>query len=105
MSTILSYPDDIHLAGDAKNFFASVKALMAENKLSSLESTGSHRFHAAEHELIKAIEAKQAAVHLALCDSINTPQAMTEIMSLVSKTNVYMSAGRKSINMGIVEKV
>ena len=34
---------------------------------------------------------KKAAIRRALCDSINTPQAMKEINSLVSAGNTYMS--------------
>jgi cysteinyl-tRNA synthetase len=46
---------------------------------------------------------KQSAVHKALCDSLNTPIALQEIMDLVSRTNVYISAttGKTALENGV----
>lgn len=53
----------------------------------------------------KRLRQKQQAVHAALCNSINTPVAMTEIMDLVTKTNVYLSSKVRGVNLHVVEKV
>ncbi|CAG8739116.1 4419_t:CDS:2, partial [Racocetra fulgida] len=48
---------------------------------------------------------KQSAVHAALCDSFNTPTAMSEIMELINKTNIYVSAGRNNISIFVLENI
>ncbi|CAG8517195.1 7665_t:CDS:10 [Paraglomus occultum] len=87
------------------NFFMKVKALINENKGEAHVSDGKHRYRHGEKDLIKVLREKQAAVHNALCDSINTPAAMNEILELINKTNIYLSAGRSGININIIEKV
>ncbi|KAG0231526.1 hypothetical protein BGW42_000171 [Actinomortierella wolfii] len=87
------------------NFFANAKALIAEAKHTALDSTGSHNYRRPELDMLKVLQEKQAAVHEALCDSINTPQAMSELQALVSRTNIYIRDSGKNLNADIVNKV
>ncbi|CAG8433398.1 8116_t:CDS:10 [Ambispora gerdemannii] len=87
------------------NFFVNAKALINENKLTEFKSDGIHRFKDSEQKIIKLLQEKQEAVHNALCDSINTPTALAEIMDLVSKTNIYLSAKRGYTNVNVIEKI
>ncbi|KAF9110966.1 hypothetical protein BGX27_005566 [Mortierella sp. AM989] len=87
------------------NFFANSKAMIAEAKHTALDSTGSHNFRRLELDMISALKEKQNAVHAALCDSINTPNAMSELLALVSRTNVYIKDAGKNLNVEVVNKV
>nr|CAG8571770.1 15961_t:CDS:10 [Entrophospora candida] len=87
------------------NFFINVKALINEHKISMFESDGTHKYHDSEKELINFLYEKQLSIDEALCDSFNTPNAMNEILELINKTNVYLSSGRKKINMNVVETI
>ncbi|KAF9432583.1 hypothetical protein BGZ76_010597 [Entomortierella beljakovae] len=87
------------------NFFANTKAMIAEAKHTALDSTGSHNFRRLELDMISALKEKQNAVHAALCDSINTPNAMSEILALVSRTNVYIKDAGKNLNVEVINKV
>ncbi|KAF9381287.1 hypothetical protein CPB97_007844 [Podila verticillata] len=87
------------------NFFANTKAMIAEAKHTALDSTGTHNFRRLELDMIKSLKEKQSAVHAALCDSINTPNAMAELQSLVSRTNVYIKDAGKNLNVEVVNKV
>ncbi|KAI1298976.1 hypothetical protein EDD11_006598 [Mortierella claussenii] len=87
------------------NFFANSKAMVTEAKHTALDSTGTHNFRRLELDMITALKEKQNAVHAALCDSINTPNAMSELLSLVSRTNVYIKDAGKNLNVDVVNKV
>ncbi|KAF9350264.1 hypothetical protein BGX26_011540 [Mortierella sp. AD094] len=87
------------------NFFANSKAMIAEAKHTALDSTGTHNFRRLELDMISALKEKQNAVHAALCDSINTPNAMSELLALVSRTNVYIKDAGKNLNVEVVSKV
>ncbi|CAO3616943.1 unnamed protein product [Cunninghamella echinulata] len=95
-----------------KNFFDNVKGLLY--KIQNDGSRGAtdlpngaitHRFNSPEADLLALLQDKQEAVHQALCDSINTPVAMDEIMNLISHTNKYMANGSKAVNPHLLEKV
>ncbi|KAF9950404.1 hypothetical protein BGZ72_007955 [Mortierella alpina] len=87
------------------NFFANSKAMIAEAKHTALDSTGTHNFRRLELDMIKALKERQDAVHAALCDSINTPNAMSELLALVSRTNVYIKDAGTNLNVEVVNKV
>ncbi|CAG8592333.1 1233_t:CDS:2, partial [Scutellospora calospora] len=87
------------------NFFVNTKALLNEFKLTAHESDGTHRYSTSEKELLNLFYEKQSAVHAALCDSFNTPTVISELLELVSKTNIYISAGRNNINMFVLENI
>jgi cysteinyl-tRNA synthetase len=88
-----------------QNFFANAKAMIAEAKHTALESTGRHNFRRLELDMTAALKERQNAVHEALCDSINTPNAMSELLALVSRTNVYIKDSGKNLNVEVVNKV
>ncbi|KAI8978051.1 cysteinyl-tRNA synthetase [Pilobolus umbonatus] len=107
-----SMQESIQLEQTMKNFFDNSKALI--NKVKNDGSRGAttlangditHRNTEAEMNLIKVLQSKQDAVHAALCDSINTPVAMNEIMDLINTTNKYMAGGAKTVNTNLLFKV
>jgi len=79
--------------------------MIAEAKHTALDSTGTHNFRRLELEMVSALKEKQNAVHAALCDSINTPNAMAELQALVSRTNVYIKDAGKTPNVEVINKV
>ena len=42
---------------------------------------------------------------MALCDSFNTPVALDVLRDLVSRTNVYITARGRNVNVGLVENI
>ncbi|KAI8924349.1 tRNA synthetases class I (C) catalytic domain-containing protein [Entophlyctis helioformis] len=71
------------------NFMALVKAVIQESKFAAASSAAAHNYGDGEKELMNFLTQKQFAVHAALADSFNTPQAMLEIRQLVSQANQY----------------
>lgn len=107
-----SMDETIQIEQTIKNFFDNVKALVNKVKLDGSRGANelpdgnvTHRFRQIEIELLQALSDKQDAVHAALCDSINTPLAMDEIMDMINQTNKYMSSNAKSINTHLLNKV
>lgn len=47
----------------------------------------------------------QHAFRVALCDSFNTPDALSRLIDLVSRTNVYLARGRTAVNIGVVHTI
>lgn len=47
----------------------------------------------------------QHAFRVALCDSFNTPDALAALRDLVSRTNVYIGARGKKLDVEVVERV
>lgn len=88
------------------NFFTNVNALVSDFESRAQESTGSHLYGKAEKELTAALEEAQDSFHAALCDSINTPQAMSVLISLLTTANVYMtSRSRTEANIDTLRAV
>jgi len=79
--------------------------MIAEAKHTALDSTGTHNFRRLELDMVASLKEKQNAVHAALCDSINTPNAMAELQALVSRTNVYIKDAGKNPNVEVINKV
>ncbi|ORX90132.1 cysteinyl-tRNA synthetase [Basidiobolus meristosporus CBS 931.73] len=102
---ISSMNEAVSIESGFNNFFANVKALSQEYRLHASESDGTHRFRDAERDMLAYLSEKQGKVHAALCDSINTPDAIQELLDLINKTNIYISAGRNKINVPVVEKI
>jgi cysteinyl-tRNA synthetase len=48
---------------------------------------------------------KQDNTHAALCDSINTPVAIQEMLDLISQANKYAAARGNQVNIHVLEKV
>ncbi|KAI8075340.1 cysteinyl-tRNA synthetase [Gilbertella persicaria] len=108
-----SMQETIQLEQIIKNFFDNTKALVYKvnhdgSRGATVLADGSitHRFRQDEKDLLALLQTKQDAVHAALCDSINTPVAMNEIMDTISATNKYMAAqGAKGVNTHLLTKV
>ncbi|MBW0468866.1 hypothetical protein O181_008581 [Austropuccinia psidii MF-1] len=76
------------------NFFAIVKALRYERRLvdsiNLLDLTESKTDHST-HPLFVIFQNAQADFHSALCDSVNTPEAMKQLLVLVTETNKFIA--------------
>jgi cysteinyl-tRNA synthetase len=81
-----------------KNFFSTVDAIIRENH---------HTVHMImtidEIELLIMILETQTNVHEAMCDSIDTPKIMDELLKLVSIVNVYINK-HKQYNISLIIK-
>lgn len=74
-----------------KDFFLNVKDILRKPE----DTTPSaHNYHELEKDLQDKFLGKKAAVHEALCDSIDTPSALRHMQELVKLTNIYIS-GKK----------
>ncbi|CAO3702291.1 unnamed protein product [Rhizopus stolonifer] len=106
-----SMEETIQAEQTIKNFFDNTKALTNKVKMDGsrgadeLNGGITHRFRQAEKDLLQTLSDKQDALHAALCDSINTPLAMEELMDLISQTNKYTSANAKYINTHLLNKI
>ncbi|KAI9246848.1 cysteinyl-tRNA synthetase [Sporodiniella umbellata] len=107
-----SMEETIQVEQTLRNFFDNIKALVNKSKLDGsrgatelADGTVTHRYRKAEQDLTQALFDKQDGVHAALCDSINTPLALDEIMDLINQTNKYTSANAKAINPHLLNKV
>jgi cysteinyl-tRNA synthetase len=88
------------------NFFTNVNALVSDYESRAQESSGSHLYRQAEKELTASLEEAQEAFHAALCDSFNTTQAMSALISLVTSANVYVtSRSRAETNIDTLRAV
>ncbi|KAI1795517.1 cysteinyl-tRNA synthetase [Ganoderma leucocontextum] len=87
------------------NFFTNVKALVSQAEAEGPSLDGKNRFQQAERELTDSFHASQRAFRAALCDSFNTPEAVTVLRDLVSRTNVYLKAPGGDIEIGLVQRV
>ncbi|BGP18099.1 cysteinyl-tRNA synthetase [Rhodosporidiobolus nylandii] len=88
--------------GLLNNFFALIKALAVEAKEQAVESDGKHHYEQAEIDLMAKLESSQLAFRTALCDSFDTPTALQVLLDLVSQTNIYLSRGRKNVNVAVL---
>ncbi|KAF8647102.1 hypothetical protein AX16_006936 [Volvariella volvacea WC 439] len=87
------------------NFFTNVKALLHQAREDGHEFDGHHHFDDPERELTNSLHESQAAFRAAICDSFNTPEAMTVLRELVSRTNIYINARSKQLNAELIERV
>ncbi|KAM5530533.1 hypothetical protein V8D89_015810 [Ganoderma adspersum] len=87
------------------NFFTNVKALVSQAEADGPSLDGKNRFQQAERELTDSFHASQRAFRAALCDSFNTPEAVTVLRDLVSRTNVYLKAPGGNFEIGLVQRV
>ena len=81
--------------GALVNFFGNLQALLRD-------ATDERRFAASEQKLLTELQGSQTAVHEALCDSFDTPRAMSVILDLVTRTNVYMQSGKCPATLSLV---
>ncbi|GAA5914049.1 cysteine--tRNA ligase [Sporobolomyces salmoneus] len=91
--------------GILNNFFALVKALVAEAKDKSTASDGCHHYETPEADLMAKLETAQIEFRAALSDSFDTPRAIQLLLDLVSASNVYLSRGRQNVNVGVLSAV
>ncbi|GAA5960637.1 hypothetical protein JCM3765_005884 [Sporobolomyces pararoseus] len=91
--------------GVLNNFFALVKALVAEANENSVASDGKHHYESAEIDLMAKLETAQIEFRAALSDSFDTPRAIQLLLDLVSASNVYLSRGRQNVNVGVLSAV
>jgi cysteinyl-tRNA synthetase len=64
--------------------------LLAKAAMRTAELAGEQHWADADFILQRALSTAQAAVHAALCDSIDTPTALNALFTLVTATNSYL---------------
>ncbi|KAI0049963.1 hypothetical protein FA95DRAFT_1488235 [Auriscalpium vulgare] len=87
------------------NFFANAKALINQARADGPRLDAKHGYEGAELALTEVLHEAQRSFRAALCDSFNTPAALDTLRELVSRTNVYINARGKDLNVGVVERV
>ena len=91
-----------------QNFFINVKALTEESKSDELAGNpwpSSHKVDINETNLTSVFNDYQKQIHRAFCDSINTPEIMQSLLSIVNKCNIYISGGRNHVNVDLLESI
>ncbi|OBZ70920.1 putative cysteine--tRNA ligase [Grifola frondosa] len=87
------------------NFFATVKALVSQAEAVGPQLDGKNRYQDAERELTESFHQSQSAFRTALCDSFNTPEALTVVRDLVSRANVYINSRGVNLDVGVVQRI
>ncbi|KAJ6538892.1 tRNA synthetases class I (C) catalytic domain-containing protein [Mycena vulgaris] len=85
------------------NFFTNVSALVSQAGADGAKSDGYHHYEEPERELRAALYESQHAFRAALCDSFNTPAAIGVLRDLITRTNVYINARGKALNVQLLE--
>ncbi|KAJ7929752.1 hypothetical protein B0H13DRAFT_2652284, partial [Mycena leptocephala] len=85
------------------NFFTNVSAHLSQASAVGNKSDGFHHYEEPERELCAALDESQYNFRVALCDSFNTPAALGAIRDLVARTNVYITARGKALNIQLLE--
>ncbi|KAJ7467162.1 tRNA synthetases class I (C) catalytic domain-containing protein [Mycena latifolia] len=85
------------------NFFTNVNALVSQATADGTKSDGYHHYEEPERELRAGLYESQYAFRVALCDSFNTPAALGVIRDLITRTNVYITARGKALNVQLLE--
>jgi cysteinyl-tRNA synthetase len=93
-----------------QKFFLGSRSLIQEQMTHPIPFDGNHNFHDVEKDLLKEFLECQTLVHVALCDSFDTPTVISHLAQLVSQTNVYMSnkardGGGAKVNAMLLERV
>lgn len=97
-SSILDFKKDsmteaIAIETTIKNFFANVQAIARENSYDI--AVGEQNMSADEKKLFAEINEAQVKVHEAMCDSIDTPTALSALLELIKSTNTYINSHKK----------
>lgn len=77
----------------------------ARLRQSARSSDGKHHFDNPEFTLMADFHTAQHEFRVALCDSFNTPSALTVLLDIVSKVNVYIASRASAANMEPVQVV
>lgn len=86
-------------------FFSNVKALVRENE-SAVQSgiIVSKKVSKPEMALLQALEDTKVSVHNAFADNLSVPAALTAILDLVSKSNIYISEVGKEVRTEVLNE-
>lgn len=87
------------------NFFRKVRAKVSEFESGDGLSDGNHHHDQLEKTLMDDLHKSQHAFRLALCDSFNTPQAISVLLDLISTTNIYLQQRTRPRNIEPVRNV
>ncbi|EPS39792.1 hypothetical protein H072_6211 [Dactylellina haptotyla CBS 200.50] len=87
-------------------FFTNIKSLMAEEQ--EREEKGENipqLFTARERALYKDFDDAKYQYHLALCDSINTANAIAAILDIISKANIYINSSQSYLSVATLATI
>lgn len=79
----------VDLEGRFSTFMGNLQVRLREGGAVSAESS-TQRWTSADKELYTMLQEKKAAVHAALCNSIDTPTALKQMEQLIRACNTYM---------------
>jgi cysteinyl-tRNA synthetase len=93
-----------------RNFFEYVKGLGRIKQNPSFDENGvlRHDYYEPEKELMNKFLSSQKKVHEALCDNLNTPIVISELLDLVSSSYIYdrtVKSNKKSPNLMLMQKI
>ena len=78
------------------NFFANTQAAIEE---SGPKIEGSNDHGGEEKKLLESFDLIRQSVHVAICDSFDTPKALNSLLELISQVNVYMKLSKVSFEL------
>ncbi|CAF3376738.1 unnamed protein product, partial [Rotaria sp. Silwood2] len=108
-STTVYYTDDeIKKASNYErtlnDFFVNVKTHLFSIRDSN-NSNADTKFNERDLIINEHFSTAEKQIHLALCDSIDTPRAMENIRQLILKTNIYISKEKAAVNCFLLRKI
>ena len=95
-----------------KNFCENVKAFQRQELLAAAQQSEkkkpgppTHNFRDKEKDMLKVVNQTEAAVHAALCDNVNTPIVLRELLALITKANVYIADKGDAPNLMVLNRI
>ncbi|KAK6509685.1 hypothetical protein TWF481_004416 [Arthrobotrys musiformis] len=87
-------------------FFTNVRSLAAEEQEREQKGENVEQlFTARERALYKDFDNAKLLYHLALCDSINTANAIVAILDIVSKANIYIGSSEGYLSVATLSTI
>ncbi|EGX51545.1 hypothetical protein AOL_s00054g244 [Orbilia oligospora ATCC 24927] len=87
-------------------FFTNVRSLAAEEEEREKKGENIEQlFTARERALYKEFDSAKLNYHLALCDSINTANAIVAILDIVSKANIYIGSSEGYLSVATLSTI
>lgn len=96
-----SFPEAIAKEKQFNEFFKNIKATLRQCNIDKTEQ----KWNETDENLKAMLFAKQASVRAALCDSFDTPKAISELSELITLTNQYIAQPSNKIKIPLVKQI